>query len=94
MVGKDLKVLGLLQQDHFVKTNLQFNATNAWGGGTTPVTAPNKFPVEGSINWGNRNGEAVKQGGTLPQQGNATQTQASTPSQVEPQGQPGQSHQQ
>ena len=45
---------------------------------------PNEFPVEGSINWGNQNEEAAKQGGTLPQTDNATQTQAPIPAPAQP----------
>ena len=43
MVDKGLKDPELLQQDHFTKTDLQFNATNAWGGGTTPVIVRMNF---------------------------------------------------
>ena len=44
----------------------------------------NEYPVEGSVNWENQKGEAVKKGGTLPQQGDTTQTQsqAQTPTQL------------
>ena len=62
------------------------------GWGHYARNCPNEFPVEGSVNWGNQNGEVAKQGGTLPQQGNATQTQ--TQNQAQPQAQPGPSHQQ
>ena len=64
------------------------------GWGHYARNCPNEFPVEGSVNWGNQNGEVAKQGGTLPQQGNATQTQAPTSTQEQPQAQPGQSHRQ
>ena len=64
------------------------------GWGHYARNCPNEFPVEGSVNWGNQNGEVAKQDGTLPQQGNATQTQATTSTQEQPQAQPGQSHQQ
>ena len=49
---------------------------------------PNEYPVEGSINWGNQKGVVVKQGGTLPQQGNATQTQTQAKAPAQPQAQP------
>ena len=64
------------------------------GWGHYARNCPNEFPVEGSVNWGNQNREVAKQGGTVPQQGNATQTQAPTSTQEQPQAQPGQSHQQ
>ena len=64
------------------------------GWGHYAHNCPHEFPVEGSVNWGNQNGEVAKQGGTLPQQGNATQTQAPTSTQEQPQAQPGQSLQQ
>ena len=62
------------------------------GWGHYARNCPNEFPVEGSVNWGNQNGEVAKQGGTLPQQGNATQTPV--PAQEQPQTHPGQSPQQ
>ena len=64
------------------------------GWGHYARNCPNEFPVEGSVNWGNQKGEVAKQGGTLPQQGNATQKQPQTQTQAQPQAQPGQSHQQ
>ena len=53
---------------------------------------PNEYPAEGSVNWENLKGEAVKEGGTLPQQGNPTQTQPQTSTQEQPMANPGQSH--
>ena len=64
------------------------------GWGHYARNCPNEFPVEGSVNWGNQNGEVAKQGGTLPQQGNATQTPTAAPTQEQPQTQSGQSRQQ
>ena len=52
---------------------------------------PNEYPVEGSVNWGNRKGEAAKEGGTLPQQGNTTQTQSQTQAPTQLKAQPEQS---
>ena len=52
---------------------------------------PNEYPVEGSVNWENVHGEVAKQGGTLPQQGNATQTQSQTQAPTQPMAQPEQS---
>ena len=45
------------------------------GWGHYSRNCPNDYPVEGSVNWENQKGEAAKKGGTLPQQGNTTQTQ-------------------
>ena len=53
---------------------------------------PNEYPVEGSVNWENLKGEAVKEGGTLSQQGNPTQTQPQAPVLKQPSANPGQSH--
>ena len=64
------------------------------GWGHYARNCPNEYPVEGSVNWGNLKGEAVKQGGTLPQQGNATQTQGQAQVPAQPQAQPERSHQQ
>ena len=64
------------------------------GWGHYARNCPNEYPVEGSVNWENQRGEAAKQGGTLPQQGNATQNQTQAPTLTQPQAQSGQSHQQ
>ena len=45
---------------------------------------PNEYLVEGSVNWENLQWEAAKQGGTLPQQGNATQDQNPTQAPTQP----------
>ena len=93
MVDKDLKVQELWQQDHFIdRPPVQCHQCMGWG--HYAQNCPNEYPVEGSVNWGNQKGEATKQGGTLPQQGNATQTQAQASIPAQPQAQPGQSHQQ
>ena len=52
---------------------------------------PNEYPVEGSVNWENLHGEVAKQGGTLPQQGNATQNQNPTQAPTQPMAQSEQS---
>ena len=64
------------------------------GWGHYSRNCPNEYPVEGSVNWGNLKGEAAKKGGTLPQQGNATQTQGQAQVPAQPQAQPERLHQQ
>ena len=64
------------------------------GWGHYTHNCPNEYPVEGSVNWGNLKGEVAKQGGPLPQQGNATQTQGQAQVPAQPQAQPERSHQQ
>ena len=61
------------------------------GWGHYSRNCPNEYPVEGSVNWENSQGEVVKEGGTLPQQANATQNQAQSQAPTQPQAQPGQS---
>ena len=75
---------------HKGKSPVQCYQCMGWG--HYARNCPNEYPVEGSINWGNIKGEAAKQGGTLPQQGNATQPQ--TQALAQPQAQQGPSPQQ
>ena len=58
------------------------------GWGHYARNCPNQYPVEGSVNWGNQNGEVAKEGGTLPQQGNATQQRTQEPAQPQAQSGP------
>ena len=62
------------------------------GWGHYGCNCPNEYPVEGSVNWENLKGEVAKEGGTLPQQGNPTQTQTQTQAPTQLQTTPGQSH--
>ena len=64
------------------------------GWGHYGCNCPNEYPVEGSVNWENMQGEVVKEGGTLPQQDKPTQVQAQTQISNQTNVQPGQSHQQ
>ena len=62
----------------FCKDKPPVQCYQCMGWGLYGRNCPNEYPVEGSVNWENLHGEAAKQGGTLPQQGNATQTKSQT----------------
>ena len=69
MVDRDLKAQELRQQGPFRKERPPVQCHQCMGWGHYARNCPNEFPVEGSVNWGNQNGEVAKQGGTLPQTG-------------------------
>ena len=88
-----LKGLGTSAAGPFRKDKPPVQCHQCMGSGHYSRNCPNEYLVEGSVNWGNLKGEAAKQGGTLPQQGNATQTQGQAPASTQSQAQPEQSYQ-
>ena len=70
-----LKGLETLAAGPFRKNKSPVQCHQCMGWGHYSRNCPNEYPVEGSVNWGSLKGEAAKKGCTLPQQGNATQTQ-------------------
>ena len=87
-----LKGLGVSAAGPFQKNKPPVQCYQCMGWGHYGHNCPNEYPVEGSVNWENLKGEAAKEGGTLPQQGNSTQTQPQPPTQEQPMANPGQSH--
>ena len=89
-----LKGPGTLAAGPFHKNKPPVQCHQCMGWGHYAHNCPSEYPVEGSVNWGNQKGEVAKQGGTVPQQGNSTQTQGQAQTPAQPQAQPEQSHQQ
>ena len=89
-----LKGPGTSAAGPFHKNKPPVQCYQCMGWGHYARNCPNEHPVEGSVNWGNRKGEAAKQGGSLPQQGNATQTQEQAQTPIQPQAESEPSHQQ
>ena len=89
-----LKGLGTSAAGPFRKDKPPVQCHQCMGWGHYACNCPNEYPVEGSVNWGNLKGEAAKQGGTLPQQGNATQTRGQAQVPAQPQAQQERSRQQ
>ena len=87
-----LKGLGTSAAGPFWKDKSPVQCYQCMGWGHYGCNCPNEYPVEGSVNWENLKGEAAKEGGTLPQQGNPTQVQTQPQVPNQPQVTPGQSH--
>ena len=85
-----LKGPGTSAAGPFHKDKPPIQCYQCMGWGHYARNCPNEYPVEGSVNWENQRGEAAKQGGTLPPQGNATQTQTQALTLTQPQAQSGQ----
>ena len=86
-----LKGTGTSAAGPFRKDKLPVQCYQCMGWGHYGHNCPNEYPVEGSVNWENLKGEAAKEGGTLPQQGNPTQVQTQPQVLNQPQATPGQS---
>ena len=84
--GPETSAAGPFHKD---KPPVQCHQCMGWGHYVR--NCPNEYPVEGSVNLENSQGEVAKEGGTLPQQANATQNQAQAQAPMQPQAQPGQS---
>ena len=87
-----LKGPGTSATGPFRKNKPPVQCYQCMGWGHYSRNCPNEYPVEGSVNWENMNGQAVKEGGTLPQQDNPTPTQTQTQAPSQTSVMPGQSH--
>ena len=85
---QELKGPGTLAAGPFRKDKPPVQCYQCMGWGHYSQNCPNEYPVEGSVNWGNLKGEAAKEGGTLPQQGKATQAQRQAQAPTQPKTQP------